>query len=148
VGGRLFSSQFFDVSAKMVSLGLPPWILVSLGSSDLFRNTFFSLFLLLSNRFLSRFVKTVSVQHQSSSELAQTFLGQQFRLVLVRGVGGVALKSVEIGRTLLAERGLVVRAVLGATRVGLVLAVRHVAVVVAEAFSESRGRAGLEALEG
>jgi len=57
-------------------------------------------------------------------------------------------ESVEVGATLLAEGGFVVGAVVGSSGVGLVLSVRHVAVVVADALGESGRGSGLEALEG
>ena len=57
-------------------------------------------------------------------------------------------KSVKVGATLLAEGRFVVSGVVASSGVGLVLAVRHVAVVVANAFGESGRSSGLEALEG
>ena len=57
-------------------------------------------------------------------------------------------KSVKVGATLLAEGRFVVSGVVASSGVGLVLAVRHVAVVVADAFGESGRSSGLEALEG
>jgi hypothetical protein len=59
----------------------------------------------------------------------------------------IVSESREVARTLLAERRLLVAAVIGTPRVGLVLAVRHVGVVFSQALGEGGRRTGFETLE-